>query len=123
MNRPEEAVAAYQRVLELRPGDVTTYDALGRTLYRARKVEQAITVYRQWLQADPRNSVAEHMLAACTGEAAPARASNGYVRDTFDTFAGSFDQVLDQLGYRAPALIAELLERIGSHYGGAAAFR
>ena len=44
-------------------------------------------------------------------------------RGTFDTFAGSFDQVLDQLGYRAPALIAELLERIGSHYGGAAAFR
>jgi len=33
------------------------------------------------------------------------------VRDTFDAFAGSFDQVLDQLGYRAPGLIGELLER------------
>ena len=51
------------------------------------------------------------MLAACTGEAAPPRASDNYVRDTFDAFAGSFDQVLDQLGYRAPGLIGELLDR------------
>jgi predicted TPR repeat methyltransferase len=34
------------------------------------------------------------------------------VRNTFDTFAGSFDQVLDQLGYRAPSLIAECLTRL-----------
>src|SRR5207244_398145 len=69
-------------------------------------------VYHEWLQADPGNSVALHMLAACTGEAAPARASDNYVRDTFDAFAASFDQVLDQLGYRAPMLIGELLERV-----------
>jgi predicted TPR repeat methyltransferase len=29
----------------------------------------------------------------------------------FDGFASSFDEVLDRLGYRAPALIAELLDR------------
>jgi predicted TPR repeat methyltransferase len=51
------------------------------------------------------------MLMACRGGEAPARASDDYVRDTFDAFAGSFDQVLDQLGYRAPTLIAELLTR------------
>jgi predicted TPR repeat methyltransferase len=52
------------------------------------------------------------MLLACRGGEAPARASDDYVRDTFDAFAGSFDQVLDQLGYRAPTLIADLLTRI-----------
>ena len=68
-------------------------------------------MYQEWLQVDPGNSIAQHMLAACTGAPAPPRASDNYVRDTFDAFAGSFDQVLDQLGYRAPGLIGELLDR------------
>jgi predicted TPR repeat methyltransferase len=111
LNRLEEAVAAYSKVLALQPNNTGAYDALGKTLYRARKVEEAIEVYRQWLQTDPDSSVAQHMLAACTGEAIPTRASDGYVRDVFDGFAGSFDQVLDQLGYQAPSLIRALLER------------
>ena len=111
MKRPADAVAAFRRVLELKPGDATAYDAMGRVLYRAGRIEHAIAMYQEWLQADPGNSIAQHMLAACTGEAAPPRASDNYVRDTFDAFAGSFDQVLDQLGYRAPGLIGELLDR------------
>jgi predicted TPR repeat methyltransferase len=110
-NRLDEAASAYTRVLTLLPGNVAAYDALGKTLYRARKIDQATQVYRQWLDADPESSVARHMLAACTGEAVPVRASDGYVRDVFDTFAGSFDQVLDQLGYRAPTVIDEALAR------------
>ena len=51
------------------------------------------------------------MTAACTGNAAPERASDDYVRNTFDSFAGSFEHVLDQLGYRAPTLIGEFLDR------------
>lgn len=112
LQRFDEAVAAYRRVLELRPKDTVAFDALSRTLYRAGRIDEAVAVYHEWLQVDPGNSVALHMLAASTGEAAPARASDSYVRDTFDAFAGSFDQVLDQLGYRAPALIAEWLERV-----------
>ena len=78
----------------------------------AGRVDEAIAVYHEWLQVDPGNAVALHMLAACTGEAAPQRASDSYVRDTFDAFAGSFDQVLDPLGYRAPSLIGEFLEQV-----------
>jgi len=111
LHRFDEAVATYRHVLELRPENTAAYDALSRTLYRAGRIEEAIAVYHEWLKADPGNSVALHMMAACTGEAAPSRASDSYVRDTFDAFAGSFDQVLDQLGYRAPTLIGEWLER------------
>jgi predicted TPR repeat methyltransferase len=110
-NRPDAAVAAFKRVIELKPGDGIAYDAMGRVLYRTGRIEQAIAMYQEWLQADPGNGIAQHMLAACTGTAAPPRASDTYVRDTFDAFAGSFDQVLDQLGYRAPGLIGELLDR------------
>lgn len=111
MNRPDDAVAAFKRVLELKPGDSGANIAMGRELYRAGRIEQAIAMYREWLQADPGNSIAQHMLAACTGETAPPRASDHYVRTTFDSFAGSFDEVLDKLGYRAPGLIGELLDR------------
>jgi predicted TPR repeat methyltransferase len=112
LNRFDDAVAAYRRVLELRPRYALAYEALGRTLYRAGDVTGAIAIYQEWLEAEPGNSVAKHMLAACSGDTVPTRASDAYVRDTFDAFAGSFDQVLDQLGYRAPALIRELLERV-----------
>ena len=111
VGRLDEAIAAYVRALELRPGNTVVYDALGKTLYRARRIDQALHIYRQWLKADPGSNVARHMLAACTGDAAPERASDGYIRDVFDAFAGSFDQVLDRLGYRAPALIRESLDR------------
>jgi predicted TPR repeat methyltransferase len=108
----EASIAAYRRAIELRPGDTIAYNGLSRALYRAGKIDDAVTVYRDWLAADPDNAVARHMLAACTGAAAPVRASDSYVREIFDQFAGSFDHVLDQLGYRAPALIAEFLDTV-----------
>lgn len=107
----EMSIAAFRKVIAVRPGDSRAYDGLSRTLYRAGKIDEAIAVYKEWLAADPDNAVARHMLAACTGAAAPERASDKFVRDTFDAFAGSFERVLDQLGYRAPALIAEFLDR------------
>lgn len=110
-NRLDEAIAAYTQVLQLKPNDSAAYDALGRALYRSGNIERAIEVYQKWLQADPASSVARHMLLACTGSISPVRASDEYVRDIFDVFAGSFDQVLDQLGYRAPQLISKLLDK------------
>jgi predicted TPR repeat methyltransferase len=108
----DASIAAYRRAIELRPGDTVALNGLSRALYRAGRIDEAIVVYKEWLAVDPENAVAQHMLAACTGTAAPERASDRYVRDIFDAFAGSFDQVLDQLGYRAPALIAEFLDRV-----------
>lgn len=108
----EASIAAYRRAIELRPGDTVAYNGLSRSLYRAGRIDDAVAVYHEWLAVDPDNAVARHMLAACTGAAPPDRASDKYVRDTFDVFAGSFDQVLDQLGYRAPALISEFLDRV-----------
>jgi predicted TPR repeat methyltransferase len=53
------------------------------------------------------------MLAACTSRDTPARASDGYVERTFDGFAASFESKLQKLSYRAPALVAEALEKSG----------
>jgi predicted TPR repeat methyltransferase len=107
----DTSIAAYRHAIELRPGDTRAYDGLSRALYRAGRIDEAVAVYHEWLAADPDNAVARHMLTACTGAEAPARASDNFVRETFDAFAGSFDRVLDQLEYRAPTLIAEFLDR------------
>ena len=107
----EASIAAYRRAIELRPRDSIGYDGLSRAFYRAGRIDEAVAVYKQWLDVNPENAVARHMLAACTGAAPPERASDSFVRNTFDAFAGSFDRVLDQLGYRAPTLIAEFLDR------------
>ena len=61
-------------------------------------------------QEEPRNPIALHMLAACTGRDVPRRASNGFVERTFDSFASSFEAKLQRLSYRAPALVAAMLE-------------
>jgi predicted TPR repeat methyltransferase len=53
------------------------------------------------------------MHAACTGRGVPARASNGFVERTFDSFAASFESKLERLSYRAPALVAAMIEDAG----------
>ena len=40
----------------------------------------------------------------------PQRASDGYVAATFDSFAASFESKLAKLSYRAPRLVAAMLE-------------
>jgi predicted TPR repeat methyltransferase len=108
----DAAIAPFRRAIELRPGDTVAYNGLSRALYRAGRIDEAVAVYKEWLSVDPDSAVARHMLAACTGAEAPQRASDNFVRQIFDAFAGSFEQVLDRIGYRAPTLIAEFLDRV-----------
>jgi predicted TPR repeat methyltransferase len=54
------------------------------------------------------------MLAALGGSAVPERASDDYVRDTFDRFAADFDTTLEKLSYQAPSL---LLQEVQQHLG------
>jgi predicted TPR repeat methyltransferase len=58
------------------------------------------------------------MLAACSGENIPLRASDSYVESTFDNFAESFDAKLGKLAYRAPDLVADALASACPEPGG-----
>jgi predicted TPR repeat methyltransferase len=73
--------------------------------------DDAAALYRQWLDEDPSNAVAQHQWAANAGTDIPDRASNAYVQDVFDAYAASFDAKLAQLSYRAPQLVARALAR------------
>jgi predicted TPR repeat methyltransferase len=72
-------------------------------------MEGAAAVVREWHRAMPEDHVARHLLAAQGGAEAPERASEGFVRQTFDSYASSFDSVLANVRYAGPSLLDEAL--------------
>ncbi len=109
----DEAVDLYRKSLALNPADSDTYSGLCRTLHLMGDIEQCIDVLEEWLQLDPENPTATHMYSAYTASETPSRASDGYVQQTFDRFAASFDAVLQRLEYQAPSLVDQSLQRLG----------
>jgi predicted TPR repeat methyltransferase len=107
--RVSEAVAWYCKAITLMPHHPDSHRLLGIAYYTLGQTEAAAEIYRQWLTEEPENPLAEHMLAACSGQNVPPRASDNYVESTFDSFADSFDAKLGKLAYRAPELVAGAL--------------
>ena len=58
------------------------------------EIGEAVNIFEKWLEEEPNDPIARHMLAACTGRDVPERASNGFVETTFDSFASSFESKL-----------------------------
>jgi predicted TPR repeat methyltransferase len=112
----QAAITAYRRVLALQPSHGFAQDLLGRMLYVVGERDEATNIFRAWAAREPANPIPAHMLAACSGNDVPPRASDDYIRTTFDHFAASFDEVLLQrLDYHAPeALCASLAGALGA---------
>ena len=108
----DEALSAYRSAILLKPDNVEALHGLARSLIAYGREAEALEIYRQWQQLEPDNPIVLHQIAACAGAAAPQRASDAFVQKTFDRFAGSFDEVLARLEYRAPALCGELVARL-----------
>jgi len=104
-----KGASAFRAALDLRPYEAAAYQNLCRTLYILKEEREAELVVRRWLEHDPENPTARHLLAAYSKEGIPARASDAYILETFDGFAEIFDEVLATLDYRAPQLVADAL--------------
>jgi predicted TPR repeat methyltransferase len=109
----EEALTAWRRALELQPSLHNVAVGYGHLLYRLDRNAEALQFYRHWQSASPDDPIPEHMLAALGGEPTPARASDRFVRATFDDFAATFDRNLAQLEYRAPQLLCDAVIQSG----------
>lgn len=109
LGRHNEALAQLNEARARAPHDVRTLEVRGAVYCRLGLLDDAAQTYREWLAREPDNPKAQHHLAACTGEAVPARASDAYVQCVFDRFAVSFDAKLAALGYSAPSLVAEAI--------------
>jgi predicted TPR repeat methyltransferase len=112
-NACEDALVAWGKALELQPGMRNIAISYGHLLYRLDRQTEALEFYRRWQASAPEDPIPQYMLAAVGGAERPARASDGYVRATFDDFADSFDQNLEELGYRAPQLLWEAVRKYG----------
>jgi predicted TPR repeat methyltransferase len=113
LKRTEEAVACYCKVVTLRPKHREARKLLALAHCTLGDVAEAVKIFEEWLQEEPADPIAQHMLAACTGRGVPKRASNSFVEATFDKFASSFESKLEMLSYRAPALVTAMLEDSG----------
>lgn len=108
--RSHEAARCFSKVITLRPKDPEARRLLALAHCTLGEVDKAVEIFEEWLEDDPGDPIAQHMLAACSGRDVPPRASDAFVEKTFDSFAASFDSKLAKLSYRAPALVAEMLE-------------
>jgi predicted TPR repeat methyltransferase len=113
LKRTEEAAACYCRVITLRPKHREARKLLALAHCTLGEIGKAASILEEWLDEEPENPIARHMLAACTGRDVPDRASNGFIEATFDSFASSFESKLERLSYRAPALVAAMLQDSG----------
>jgi predicted TPR repeat methyltransferase len=113
LKRTEEAAACYCKVITLRPKHREARKLLALAHCTLGEIAEAVKIFEQWLEEEPGDPIALHMLAACTRRDVPQRASNGFVERTFDGFAASFESKLARLSYRAPALIEAMLEDYG----------
>ena len=109
--RPREAALCFSKVITLRPQHPEARRLLALAHCTLGEVEKAVEIFEEWLDEDPNDPIARHMLAACSGRDVPPRASDAFIERTFDSFAASFDSKLAKLSYRAPALVAETLQR------------
>jgi predicted TPR repeat methyltransferase len=110
LKRTQEAVACFCKVITLRPKHPEARKLLALAHCTLGEIDEAVRIFKEWLEADPDDPVAQHMLSACSGQDVPQRASDGFVAATFDSFASSFESKLARLSYRAPRLVAVMLE-------------
>jgi len=113
LNRTEEAARCFSTVITLGPRHREARKLLALAHCTLGETGEAIKLYEEWLEEEPDDPIALHMLAACTGRDVPLRASNAFIERTFNSFASSFESRLQRLSYRAPALVAAMLQDAG----------
>jgi predicted TPR repeat methyltransferase len=107
------ALECYHRAVSIDPGHSDAYNNLGNLLADLGSFDQAVAAFRIVLEIDPDSANARHMAAALSGETTAA-APPGYVRELFDAHADIYDgYIVDELEYRAPAFLRDLIEELG----------
>jgi predicted TPR repeat methyltransferase len=105
----EGSIAMLREAIERDALYFRAYEALAMLLYQLGRIPEAAKVYTDWSMHEPASAKATHMAAAMSGQNAPTRASDTYVRQLFDDAAGKFDANLERLAYRAPQMVAAAL--------------
>ena len=108
------AAELFEQTLERAPNWAAAWFALGETREKLGDLDAAARAFRATLEADPADAQGAAARLALIGQGeAPAALPQAYVARLFDDYAWRFDKhLVKNLGYRAPALIAEALSAI-----------
>ncbi|PPR10814.1 MAG: Ubiquinone biosynthesis O-methyltransferase [Alphaproteobacteria bacterium MarineAlpha11_Bin1] len=111
--RFDVAIRCYKKILNIAPEHGDAVWGLAEAYYGNKNLDEALHWYRRYAEIYPKDPESEHMVAALGEGPKPLRASDAYVRETFDHFAEDFDQqLLEDLEYKAPELIYGLFKRL-----------
>jgi len=105
----DEAIFHFRAAIDAGLQTMEARQALVNALFNSGQRDEAVTALDEWLEVEPTHPIALHMKAALQASQAPSRASDDYVKTVFDEMAGSFDEHLGDLGYRAPILLIDAL--------------
>lgn len=105
----ELASACIARILELQKPTPQILEMMAESYARAGEKDKAVQAYKDLLAYIPDDPNVMHHLAALSGQNVPDRATDAYIKQTFDSFSQSFDAKLRQLDYRAPYFVADAL--------------
>ena len=110
------AADLFEQALERAPNWAAAWFALGEAREKLGDLDAAARAFREALVADPADAQGAMARLALIGRGdAPGALPQAYVARLFDDYAWRFDKHLtDNLGYRAPALIAEALGAVAS---------
>jgi predicted TPR repeat methyltransferase len=111
--RTQEAVTSYCRALSLKPALPGARRLLVIAYCHLGEHDKALAMCEQWVKDSPDDPIAHHALAAVSGRDVPPRASDAYIRQTFDSFSRTFEAKLAQLDYRAPDFVVQSLAASG----------
>lgn len=114
----EAALAGFDRSLALQPAQGSVWTHRGNVLREMGRSEEAIHSFEQALAHGGDAAMNRYYLAALRGDGAPLAPPQAYVEALFDAYAPGFDQQLvAQLRYDAPRVLAGHLQATGRRFG------
>ena len=106
----DDAVASYRQALSMNPDFADAHYNLGSLLQAHGQLDTAAECFREAIRLDPKKyKHAQHLISAFAGKTTE-RPPSRYIEQLFDDYANVFDtQLVQQLGYRMPKELVDLL--------------
>ena len=107
-----DAINALEKLININPNDALLFNMTGGCYASQGKTDLAIKFYEKALILKPDYAIPKHMLNSLQGITSKGPPQE-YVKNLFDDYAERFDaSLLDQLQYKLPFLIKEIILKI-----------